>query len=909
MPDWKHEIRRRLAGVKLEPAREAAIIEELVQYLEDCYAELLSSGATEAEAHQRTLAELRGSEFLARELRRMERQVPQEPIVLGTNRRTKMIADLWQDLRYGARMLRKTPGFTAVAVLTLALGIGACTAIFSLINAALLRALPFPDSDRLVVLWADNPALSLGSLSSPPANADVAAWRRHNESFAHLTAISPRTADLADGENPERVGAAGVTAGFFETLGVTPLVGRTLAPDEEATGAPPVVLISHGLWQRRFGGDAALVGKSISVNGDKRMVIGILPPEFDFPRGAEWPAFYPFPGRTEVWLPLGFRARDDGTGWSNWESRVERGLVVVARLKRDISLRQAQAEMDAFAVREANVHPDSHKGWSIKLAPLSRQVAGRSQKALLILFAAVGLLLLIACVNVANLLLARGVARQQELAVRAALGANRIRLLRQMGAECLLLASLGSGLGLLVAEACLKIFLALNPLTYSRLDEAALDLTALGFAAFIALLASVLFGFVPALQTSRFDLRGSLQEGSRGAEGAVRDRIRGWLVAAEVALALVLLTVAGLMVRSFWRVQAAPTGFRSDSVLAFDVQLPGARYPGEAPAAAFFQQLITRLESLPGVRGAGAISYLPLGGGENMGSFVIDGAPPVIPGSEPAAERRWVTPGYFATMGILIKRGRVFQLTDTDDHPQVVVINETLARFFGERDPVGQRIKVGGAWRTVVGVVSDVKSGSLEEEIRPQLYLPHAQWAWGEMTVVVQTDGDPLAQASAARSELKALDPLLPAAKIRTLKQVVSNATSVRRFNTALLAFFAVAALLLTMMGVYGVVAFLAGRRSREIGIRMALGAQSRDVLRLVLRQGMKPVAVGCIAGLAGSLAASWLVASQLYGVSPTDSLTLGGVMAVLLGAALLACWLPARRAARADPMEALRTE
>ncbi len=389
----------------------------------------------------------------------------------------------------------------------------------------------------------------------------------------------------------------------------------------------------------------------------------------------------------------------------------------------------------------------------------------------------------------------------------------------------------------------------------------------------------------------------------------MRDRIRGWLVAAEVALALVLLTVAGLMVRSFWRVQAAPTGFRSDSVLAFDVQLPGARYPGEAPAAAFFQQLITRLESLPGVRGAGAISYLPLGGGENMGSFVIDGAPPVIPGSEPAAERRWVTPGYFATMSIPIKRGRVFQLTDTDDHPQVVVINETLARFFGERDPVGQRIRAGGAWRTVVGVVSDVKSSSLEAEIRPQLYLPHAQWAWGGMTVVVQTEGDPLAQASAARNELKALDQLLPAAKIRTLKQVVSDATSVRRFNTTLLAFFAVAALLLTMLGIYGVVAFLMGRRRREIGIRMALGAQSRDVLRLVLRQGMKPVAVGCIAGLAGSLAATRLVASQLYCVSPTDSLTLGGVMALLLATALLACWLPARRAARVDPMEALKTE
>lgn len=820
-----------------------------------------------------------------------------------------MIADLWQDLRYGARMLRKNPGFTVMAALTLALGIGACTAIFSLINAALLRALPFPDSDRLVVIWADNPARSLGSLSSPPANADVAGLRRHNESFAHITAFSAHTADLADGGTPERVGAAGVTAGFFETLGVAPLLGRTLAPDEEAPGGPPVVLICHGLWQRRFGGDAALVGKSISVNGDKRTVIGILPPEFDFPRGAEWPAFYPFPGRTEVWLPLGFRARDDGTGWSNWESRVERGLVVVGRMKREIGLGQAQAELDAFAAREANAHPDSHKGWNLKLVPLSKQVAGRSQKALLILFAAVGLLLLIACVNVANLLLARGVARRQELTVRAALGASRVRLLRQLGAECLLLASLGSGLGLLVAEACLKTFLALNPLTHSRLDEAALDLAALGFAAFIALLASVSFGLVPALQASRIDLRSSLQEGSRGADGAVRDRIRGWLVAVEVALAIVLLTTAGLMARSFWRVHAAPLGFRSDSVLAFDVQLPHARYPDEATVAAFFQQLITRLENLPGVLGAGAISYLPLGGGENMGSFVIDGASPVVPGSEPAAERRWVTPGYFAAMGIPIKRGRVFQPTDTPAHPRVVVINETLAKFFGARDPVGQRIRAGGAWREVVGVVSDVKSSSLEREIRPQLYLPHAQWAWGGMTVVAQTEGDPLAYVSAARNELKALDPLLPAAKVRTMKQVVSSASSARRFNTALLTFFAVAALLLTMLGIYGVEAFLVGIRSREIGVRLALGAQPRDVFRLVLRQGMKPVAIGCVAGLAGSLAASRLVASQLYGVSPTDSLTLGGVMILLLGAALLACWLPARRASRVDPMEALRTE
>src|SRR5215510_3291558 len=527
MPEWKGEVRKRLSGLQLAPARENAIVEEVAQHLDESYAELLASGVSEADAYRHVRAELHDGGLLTHGLRRVERSTNPEPIILGTNRRTNMIADLWQDLRFGARMLRKTPGFTAVAVLTLALGIGACTAIFSLINVALLRALPFPDADRLVVIWADNPAQSLGALSSPLANADVAELRRHNESFAHITAFSARAADLADGGDPERVGAAGVTAGFFETLGVIPLLGRTLAPDEEAAGAPPVVLIGHGLWQRRFGGDPALLGKSISINGDKRLVIGILPPEFDFPRGAEWPAFYAFPGRTEVWLPLGFRARDDGTGWSNWESRVERGLVVVGRMKRDIDLGQAQAELDAFAAREANAHPDSHKGWSFKLVPLSKQMAGRSQKALLILFAAVGLLLLIACVNVANLLLARGVARQQELAVRAALGASRIRLLRQMGAECLLLASLGSGLGLLVAEACLKTFLALNPLTHSRLDEAALDLAALGFAAFIALLASVAFGLVPALQASRIDLRGSLQEGSRGAEGSVRDRIRG----------------------------------------------------------------------------------------------------------------------------------------------------------------------------------------------------------------------------------------------------------------------------------------------------------------------------------------------------------------------------------------------
>ncbi len=805
------------------------------------------------------------------------------------------------DLKFAWRQLLKNPGFTAVAVLTLALGIGSNTAIFSLINAALLRALPFPEPDRLAAIWADNPSLKYGLPSLPPANADVAEWREQSEGFARIAAFSPRTADLAHGGDPERVGAAGVTAGFFETLGVSPLRGRTLAADEEAPGAPPVALISHGLWQRRFGGDPALLGKAVSINGEQRTVIGILPREFDFPRGAEWPAFFPFAGRTEVWLPLAFRAQDDGSGWSNWQSRSERGLAVIGRLKAGASLLQAQAEMDVFSARQAKDHPDTHKDLSVKLVSLREQLAGKSQRALLILFAAVGLLLVIACVNVANLLLARGVARQQELAVRAALGAGRGRLMRQLLTECVLLAVMGSGLGLLVAGGGLKAFLALNPVTHTRLDEASLDPMVLGFTALVVLVASIVFGLVPALQASRIDLRKSLHESGRGGDGAVRERVRGWLVATEVALAVVLLTTAGLMVRSFLRVQAVRPGFRSDSVLAFDVN---------GRPSAFFQQLTARLEALPGVRAAAAISYLPLDGGENVGSFEVEGEPPVAPGREPKAERRWVTPGYFAAMGIPILRGRVFTSIDTADQPSVVVINETLAKqFFGGRDPVGHRLKVQGAWRAIVGVVADVKSASLERDVRPQVYRPHAQDPWPPMTVVLHTDGNPLALASAVRGEVKAIDGLLPVAKMRTMEQVVSNATGARRFNMALLAFFAVSALLLTMMGLYGVVAFLVGRRRREIGIRIALGAQRHAVYQLVLRQGMKPVALGGVVGLAGSLATSRLVASQLYGVSSSDPLTLTGIGVLLATAALLACWLPARRAANADPMEALRHE
>jgi putative ABC transport system permease protein len=430
----------------------------------------------------------------------------------------------------------------------------------------------------------------------------------------------------------------------------------------------------------------------------------------------------------------------------------------------------------------------------------------------------------------------------------------------------------------------------------------------LGFTVLAALVTSLVFGLAPLLQLSRFDLRKSIYADGRTGGGAVRQGARAWLVAVEVALALVLLTTAGLLVRSFWRVQQVQPGFSSSSVLAFDLQLPATRYTNDAPVR-FYQQLTARLEGLPGVRAAGAISYLPLSGGENMGRFVVDGVSPTS-GQLPTAERRWVTPGYFAAMGIPIRQGRVFVSADDLDHPKIVVINETLAKqFFSKADAVGHRLQVNGAWRSVVGVVSDVKSASLEKDVRPQVYIPFAQDPWPPMTAVLHTDGNPLALASAARSELKQLDPTLPASRMRTMEQVVSKATSNRKFNMSILAFFAVAALLLTMMGIYGVVAFLVRRRVQEIGIRVALGAQRRDVLGLILKQGMSPVAFGGAAGLAGSLAASRLLVSQLYGVSPSDLPTFVSIITLLFTAALVACWLPARRAARIDPMEALRNE
>ena len=906
MPDWGDPLRSRLARVRLEPAREAEIIEELSQHLDQRYADLLAAGTNDAESRRLALDELDAPDVLAAYMRPLRQARGVASIAPGAPRRS-LVADLWQDVRYALRALRKQPGFAAAALLTLALGIGATTAIFSLIDAAVLRALPYPDPDRLAVVWAGRSGAA-GQQRLPPANADIADWRRHTDSFAPIAAFGGRSADLTDGDAAERVGAAGVTAGFFEVLGVQPVLGRALAAGEDVHGGPPVALIGYGLWQRRFGGDRALVGRTITINGNPHTVIGILPSDFDFPRGAEWPAFSPFSGRTEVWLPIGFRARDDGSGWSNWESRAERSVIAIGRLKPNADRRQAQAEMDAFAARAAADYPASHKDVRLELLPMRDQMAAHASRSLLILFAAVGVLLLIACVNVANLLIARGVSRAQETAVRTAMGASRGRLVRQLLTECAVLALFATALGLLIARACIAGFLALNPVTYSRLNHASLDATVLLFAAATAAVASALFGILPAVHASRFDLRRTLYD-NRGNDVA-RERVRAWMVAAQVALAVVLLTAAGLIGRSFLHVLGVQPGFTPESVLAFDARVPLGQYQTESGQIELFQQVLERIEALPSVRGAGAISFLPLGGGQNNGSFVVEGAPQAPPGSEPKAERRHVTPGYFAAMGIPIRHGRAFTADDTMDHPRVVAVNETLARqFLAGGDPIGRRLRAFGVWRTVVGVVGDVKSASLERAPGPQLYVPLGQFSWGTMTIVARTDASPLALVPAVRREIKALEPLMPVANIRTMEQVVAKASSARRFDMAMLGFFAVSALLLTLIGIYGVVSFLVSRRSREIGIRLALGAQRREVLRLVLGQGMKPVALGGAAGLAATIGTSRIVESQLFGVSAWDPLTLGGIAVLVSSAALLACWLAARRATDLHPVDALRAE
>jgi putative ABC transport system permease protein len=798
---------------------------------------------------------------------------------------------LIQDIRYGLRMLLKYKGFTAVAVIALGLGIGANTAIFSLVNGVLLRPLPFPDAERIIYFDGNNP--SAGITESNISFPDFTDWSHQADLFASAAAYWTASANLgADGAEPERVPRAGVTTGFFSVLGVQPFLGRTFVPEEDKPGTTSVAIISHGLWKRRFGSDPAIVGKQVQISSRPITVIGVMPPGFEYPE------------QTQIWVPSAVNLSE--------EPRDNRSWSAIARLKTGIDLKQAQTQVSAIDARLAEQFRETNKGWDVRLWTLHERLVREVKPSLLALLGAVGLVLLIACANVANLLLARSAARQKEIAIRAAMGASRGRVLRQMLTESILLSAIGGIAGLLLSIWLTDLLMSIVPEGAPRPDHVGIDYRVLIFTLSISALTGILFGIVPALQASKLDVTSALKEGGRSAEGHRRTSARSLLLIGEVALSLMLLVGAGLLIKSFLRLQEVRPGFNAHNVLIANVALPGAKYKDQQ-FVEFFRQLKERLEAAPGVQAVGGSVNLPLNAsGYAIGrAFIPEGRPLTVDESKDAMFST-ITGDYFRALQIPLLSGRFFEPRDNAEGPKVVIINETTAkRYFGSpAAAIGKRLSI---WRDekfmreIVGVVGDTKTGSLTGEGGAQIYVPHAQdFQWNFMGLVIRTAGDPSAFATTLRREVQAIDKDQPVYNIRTMDDVVANSLGTRRVSMQLFAVFAGAALLLAAIGIYGVMAYSVTQRTHEIGLRMALGAQKSDVLGLVIRQGMTLTIIGVVVGLMGAFALTRLIASLLFGVAATDPFTFFAIPVLLLFVALVACYLPARRAARLDPIKAL---
>ena len=821
---------------------------------------------------------------------------------------------LLQDLRFAGRTLLKRPAFTVIAILTLALGIGANTAIFSVVSSVLLAPLPFGNPERLTVIWASNPALArkVGLPDKLPVSPGTFYDWKTAKSFKKMAMFTSDRVSLTGTGEPEQLGAVDVSGEFFQVLGTPALVGRTLLPEDDGQGKRTAVLLSHDLWQRRFGGDRGVIGRAIRIDGVPLTVVGVMPPGFAFPRGGEMPHGFGFAARPDVWLPTALPPEERQT-------RGNRGNLAVGLLEPGITTAQAQAEMSAIADRVGKAFPDSDGGWSNRVEPLRQELVGDVRPALLILLAAVGLVLLIACVNVANLLLAQAAARQKEIAVRTALGAGRGRMVRQLLTESALLALLGGGLGLLLAYWGLRGFAVWIPDDVPVAREIALDPRLLLFTLGVTLLTGALAGLMPAFQMTRPDLAESLREGTRAGSGSSRSgRTRGALVIVETALAVLLVVGAGLLIRSFARLTAVDPGFRPKGTLALQVILPESKYPDQAKRWAFASAVLERLRALPGVTAAGVVSNLPLSGDESIEGLVFEGRPrPRNPGDIPLTDFRQASPGYFEAMGIPKVRGRLFALVDTAGAPPVAVIDETLARVYwpGE-DPIGKRFRLGlfddsdpRPWVTVVGIVGNVRNSGLHVEPRPQVYVPLAQTSFSGQSFVLRAQRDPRSLIQEARATVFAVDRDQPVAQVRTLEQVVSQSVAARRFNMVLLGAFAGLALLLAAVGIYGITAYSVAQRTREMGLRMALGARPGNVLGLVLREAGLLALIGLGAGLALAFAATRVMASLLFGVGTTDPATFASVAAALALVSLVAAWVPGRRATQVDPLVAMKAD
>ena len=809
--------------------------------------------------------------------------------------------NLLQDIRYSIRTLAKRPAFTVVAVLTLALGIGANTAIFTVVDAALIRSLPYENPDALVHFWETTPRQDFSQHeASYPDYLDL---RAQNNVFEDMAGYNGNSMTITGRDAPERLRAARVTSSFFSVLGVKPVLGRVFLDGEDQPGAERIVVLSHGLWQRRFGANPDIIGQTLNLNNDTYTVVGVLPPKFKFARV----------GDAELWVPLNpmpFQVNRRSLYWLN----------VIARIKPGVTFTQAQAEMDGFAQHFREQYPESHTGVGIRLVNLHEEIVGSVKPVLLALLGAVGFVLLIACANVANLLLARAAGRRKEIAVRIALGASRSRLIQQLLTESLVLALAGGILGLLWALWGVELLVAAIPQSLLSfmpyLQGLSIDAGVLGFTTAITLFTGLIFGIAPALQATRQELHESLKEGGRGSGGASRAGLRNVLVVAEVALALVLLVGAGLMMRSLIRLLQVDPGFDTNNLLTFQLTLPDAKYSEPSQLLAFHQQLTARIEALPGVKGVGTTSLRPLSGGGNTASFAVEGQPAPDPGNKPEANVRTISTNYFRVMGIPLIKGRAFTEADDATAPNALIVNQTLAnRFFPDQDPVGQRITFGfdterRPW-LIVGVVGDEKVTTLDARTTPVIYFHYLQDGESYMGVLVRTTSDPASMIGVVRGEISGIDPDIPMFSVMTMDQMVSNSQStfMRRYPTLLIGVLAAVALLLAAVGIYGVISYSVTQRTHEIGIRMALGAQRRDVIKLVVGQGLGLMLAGLSVGMVAAFALTRYLSSILFGVSATDAVSFAGVSVLLAIVALIACYIPARRAARVDPMIALRYE
>lgn len=800
---------------------------------------------------------------------------------------------LLKDVRYGLRSLMKHPGFTAIAVITLALGIGANSAMFSTVNAVLLRPLAYPEADRIVVLEGINPAA--GITQSNMSIPDFADWHDQNQVFEQLAGFVSGGSLLTSGDETERVRGTGVTADFFPLFRTAPMSGRTLqAADMEHDGAP-VVVLSFALWQRRFGGDPKIIGSSVTLSGKSMTIVGVMPAGFDYPT------------QSELWVPYPFDAAA--------ERRDNRFFSVVARLKPGVPIAQAKAELDTINQRLAQAYVETNSGWTVQVTGLQERMVGSMRKSLLLLLGAVAFVLLIACANVANLLLARATGRQKEIALRVALGASRFRVIRQLLTESLLLSVIGGVIGLMLSSWLARLLISISPANTPRFNEIEPDARVFAFTLGLTVLTGIIFGLVPALQSSRVDLNTGLKEGGRtGSAGSRHNRVRSLMMVAEIAISFILLVGAGLLIKSFVRLRDVSPGFTPDKVLTMRVSLLPDKYAEGEPRTQLLRQMLERLKNLPGVQSTGAVLSLPLGGDTfNVGRSYIREGRPATPEESVNAAYLAATPEYFQTLQIPLIAGRAFNDRDNEQAPKVLIVNETMARqLWPGESPLGRRVTI---WRDekfareIVGVVGDTRA-SLDTEAGLQMYVPYAQDSgWGSLSLVVRTSGDPLNTTAAARIEIRSLDKGIPVYNVKTMNDVLAVSVGQQRLSMLLFSSFAAVALLLAMIGIYGVTAYHVSQRTQEIGIRLALGAQVSDVMKLILKSGMALAAVGVGLGLAGAFALTRLMTSLLFGVTPTDAVTFAGVAGCLLVTALVACYIPARRATKVDPLVALRYE